>query len=255
MDARFLIGCGLVGLLSSTVIAAPVYVTGVWDTDQVHILDESFASLSSFSVGSGTSNPNGITAYNQYIYSGHFNTREIIAYNFAGVEQFRWSDSRLNGLQGLTFIGNELAVASSGQIHLFNPFSGAFSRSFSSQGSSVEGIAFDGTSLWQLVDANIYETNVTDGSLLSTIVNAADSCNFDGTGIANVDANQLALGCTNGDVYVVSKATGVINNSFDNDLNMYGLSRFNVPEPVSLSLFGLGLFGLGLSHKKRKSIA
>jgi hypothetical protein len=241
-------------LMSVSAYAAPIYVSGQWDTDSVAILDENFAVISSFGVAA---NPNGVTSDGNLIFSGHFLTQEVIAYDLVGTEQYRWG-APISGLQGMAFVDGELAIHTSGNIDFYDPLSGALQRSFSSPvGSSIEGLAYDGSALWAIADS-LVSLNPITGSQNASIANAAANCSFNGTGIATAGSGQLALACTTGDWFVVSDVDGSIISSGNNGLNMYGLGNLSanslpedVPAPATLALFGLGLAGLGFSRRRK----
>lgn len=231
--------------------AMPMYVTAVWDTNSVHLLDENFESISSFSTGS--TQANGVTTDGTFIYTGHFSSQEVIAYDLLGVEQFRWSAS-LPGLQGMAIVGSELAVAQAGNIDFFDPATGAFIRSTPGASPSTEGLAFDGTNLWAL-DAELAALDPLSGAINFSIANAASACSFDGTGMASAGAGQLALACENGDIFVVSDVDGSVISTTNNGLDMFGLSQLvvaaPVPNPATLALLGLGIACLGWTRRKR----
>ena len=233
--------------ISSMANAIPTYVSAQWDNDSISILDENFNQISSFNAGA--SDPNGVTSDGTLIYSGHPFSNQVIAYDFLGVEQFRWNGG-FPSLQGMAVVGNELAIQDSGNIEFYDSLTGAFSRSIASPGGGTEGLGYDGTLLWAIGDSLIGVDPLT-GAQVANIPNAANGCSFTGTGIADAGPGQLALGCTNGDWYVVSDADGSVLVSGNNGLNMYGLGNISaVPEPATLALMGLGLAGIGYRRKK-----
>ena len=186
------------------------------------------------------------------IYTGHFLTQEVIAYDYNGVEQFRWS-ATLSGLQGMELVGTDLAIYQNGNIQYYNPADGTFLSSFDVSGiaGNVEGIAYDGSVLWLLSDS-LFGVDPANGALLSTIPNASSACGFSGTGMTASAPGELTLGCTNGDWFQVSSADGSVLDSGNNGLNMYGLkatSQAAPPPPRPLrrvAVNTLGNTGLGL---------
>lgn len=117
------------------------YVAATLNDDSVHLLDDGLVDQRSFSAGAV--NPNGIATDGTIIWTGHYDTQEVIGYNFAGTELFRWSGT-LSQLQGMELVEGDLAVARSGNVEFFHPYDGSFVRSISSFGIRVEGIAYDG---------------------------------------------------------------------------------------------------------------
>lgn len=196
------------------------YVAGTWADSAIRILDQDLNVVRSFPAGSTT--PNGIATDGTLIYSGHFSTQEVIAYDFTGTEMFRWS-ATLWGLQGMELVDGELGVARGGSIDFFEPTTGTYIRSIPSQGSSTEGLAYDGVQLWQLVDASIYGVSPANGSVISIIPNAAAGCSFAGTGFTVTAPNELVLACSNGNWYRVSSLDGSVLDSGNNAENMYAL--------------------------------
>ena len=183
------------------------YVAATWSDNAVHFLNTGLANTGSFAVGD--SNPNGIATDGVIIYTGHYSSQSVRAFDFYGNFLFSWTDSHLAGLQGLELVNGELAVFSSAtnQVHFFTT-AGAYLRSIPGQGNTVEGLAYDGWLLWQLGDASIYGTNPADGSVVSTIPNAASACPFGGTGLTANAPGELTIGCQNGNWYRVSSADG-----------------------------------------------
>ncbi len=197
------------------------YVAATWSDTAVHLLDSGLNDLGSFPAGA--SSPNGITTDGTYIYTGHFSSQEVIAYDFSGNEQFRWS-ATLSGLQGMTMVGGELAVARSGNIDFFDPATGTYLRTIPApESGTIEGLTYDGTSIWALGSSGVYAVDPADGTVLATLPNAAASCSYGGSGIANGGAGELILACTDGTWYRVSTADGSVIASGNNGLDMYGL--------------------------------
>lgn len=201
------------------------YVSVTWSDNKIHLLDRNLIDLGGFVEGSG--NPNGIATDGRVIYTGHFSPQLVIAHDYNGNELFRWS-AALSGLQGMELVGADLAIYRSISptpvIDFFNPRSGALLRSVTGQ-ASVEGLAYDGTLLWQLGDALLYATNPSDGALVRTIPNAATGCDYGGTGLTAYPPGQLTLACRDGTWYRVSAADGAVLAQGDNNLDMYGLKR------------------------------
>lgn len=233
-------------LAASNSVALADYVAGTWSDNSVHILDDNLNNLSSFTVGS--SFPNGIATDGNLIWVGFFTTQEVIAYNYSGVEQFRWS-APVPALQGMELVRGELAVQNGSLIEFYNPFTGAFIRNIPSQGFTIEGLAFDGTYLWQLDDSVIYATDPANGNVITTIPNAAQFNSFSGTGLTASGLNELTIGTVEGDWYKVSSLDGSVLASGNNGLDMFALKY--VPEPASVALTGLGLL-VGLASLRRR---
>jgi len=228
------------------------YVAATSSDNSVHLLDASLADMGSFAAGA--SFPNGIATDGSLIWTGHPLSTEVIAYDFLGVEQFRWSDARLSGLQGMELVNGELATNSSGAIQFFDPFTGVFNRSIANAGFGVEGLAYDGSVLWQLESSSIIGINPADGSAVVSIANAASGSSFGGTGITANAPGQLTLAAIDGNWWIVSSADGSVINSGNNSLDMFGIKGVPgnaVPEPVTATLGLMGLGVLGMATRRR----
>lgn len=210
------------GSLASTAPAVDVrYVAGTWSDNAVHLLDANLNDLGSFPAGAV--NPNGMATDGATIWSGHFSPQNVVAYDFAGNELYRWS-AALSGLQGMEWANGELAIYRLNNIEFHDPRTGALNRTIPGK-SGIEGLAFDGTLLWQLDNDWIYGTNPLNGSVVVTITNAASACSFGGTGMAADAPGILTLACEDGQWFRVSAADGSVIASGDNDLDMYGLAH------------------------------
>lgn len=205
-------------------VPAPLtYVAATWNDDRIHFLDNRMRDLGS--VPAGAADPNGIATTGDQIYTGHFSTNQVIMRDIFGTEQLRWTGV-LSSLQGMEIVDGQLAVylGSGTTIQFHDAFSGRIVRSIPGA-ISVEGLAYDGTLLWQLGDSTLVGTNPASGAVVRSIPNAASGCAFAGTGIAAFPPGQLTLACENGQWYRVSAADGSVLASGNNGLNMYDLAR------------------------------
>jgi hypothetical protein len=226
---------------------SPAYVTGTWNDNAVHFLDSNLNDLSSFPAGS--SNPNGIATDGTLIYTGHFTTSEVVAYNFSGVEQFRWS-AAIPNLQGMELVVGELATASGATIQFRNPATGVQIRTIPEAPANIEGLAYDGAALWQLDSSVIYATNPADGSIIRTIPNPAAAFSFGGTGLTSSGVNELTVAASTGNWWKISSTDGSILSSGNNGLSMFALKAVPIPEPASIGLLAL-CGGLMLRGRRR----
>lgn len=225
---------------------ATSFVAVTWGDDSVHFLDSNMGDTGSFPVGVGL--PNGVATDGSLIWVGSFTGSDVIAYNFAGVEQFRWSLPGSFSLQGLDYESGGKLVAIDGAhstLSYFNAFTGASLGSAPAISDSTEAVAVDGLNVWQLVDSHIYLTKQSDGSTVTTIPNAAKNEFFEGTGMANLGAD-LMLAAESGNWYRVSKADGSLLQSGNNGLQMYDLQPIpstTVPDTggSALALVGVNL--------------
>jgi VCBS repeat-containing protein len=196
------------------------YIAATWGDNSVHVLDYNLNNYYSFAAGDAQ--PNGIATDGNTIYTGHFTSQSVRAFDYAGNFLFSWSDPGLAGLQGLEMVNGDLVAYANGQARFYVPSTGAFIRSIPGQGDTVEGLAYDGRRLWMLGDS-IIGVNPADGSVVTAIPNAAIGCPFGGTGLTANAGGQLTIGCADGSWYRVSSADGSVLASGNNGLQMYGL--------------------------------
>ena len=200
--------------------AGTAYLAANWNDSAVHFLDSGMNDLGSF----GTcSNPNGLAADGTHIYVGSFQLPGVYVYDWNGVLQHQWSSPYCQYLQGLEYVDGTLAVESDTLINFLDPATGAFIRSIPSQGSTVEGLAYDGTYLWQLAD-DLIATDPATGAFVRSVPNAALGCSYGGTGLTTGGPGELILGCAGGQWYKVSSADGSVIASGNNGLAMFGLA-------------------------------
>jgi hypothetical protein len=201
------------------------YAAPTWSDDSIHMLDNpgnGLSGISSFATDSDT--PNGLGTDGNYLYSGHFISQEVLIYDLDGNFIGGWPTGAPN-LQGLTIVGDELAITQDVEILFFEPDTGAYIRTIPNAGGiTVEGMTYDGTALWLLAD-EIIAVDPADGSVITTIPNAAIGEAFGGTGITSGGDGQLVLAGTSGNWWVVSSADGSVPDSGNNGLDMFGLTR------------------------------
>lgn len=250
---KSLIGAAACVLASSSAMAN--YVAATWGDNAVHILDNNFNNVSSFSVGQ--SNPNGIGSDGSTIWVGTFTDSTVRAFDTSGNLLYSWGGSGFSNLQGLDYANGQIAIANGNQIQFRNALTGALISTISGPNitSTIEGIDFDGSTLWAIADANIYGIDASTGNTLATIPNAAAGCSFSGTGIAAVGASELALACSGGQWFLVDKTTGAVNASGNNGLQMFGLDTLEgappIPAPGVLALLLAALPAFAAARRRR----
>ncbi|MGD8454283.1 MAG: hypothetical protein PVJ57_20925 [Phycisphaerae bacterium] len=214
--------------------AAGEFLTVTWEDQGVHFLDDNLNNVGNFEAGAAR--PLGVATNGSLIWTGHCFTSEIIAYDLAGVEQFRFDTPGYSALQGMELISEqELAFANLDEIVVCDAYTGSVIRTFPNMGRTVEGLAWDGEYLWQLETQTIFATDVDTGEIERWFANPARDEPFGGTAFA-VDGDSLFIGAVTGNWYEVDKTDGSAVRTGNNGLDMYGMTY--VPEPMSLLLLG-----------------
>lgn len=235
----------LIGLATAAIAAPPgtAHIAANWNNDNIEFLDSNLNVLGGFP--SGGNLPNGTAFDGTYLYSGHFTTAEVRAFDLNGNFAFNWFGP-IGGLQGMEYVNStgELAIynAASDLVEFYNPLNGNPIRSVPGLGSTIEGLAWDGAYLWQLDDSVIYATDVSNGNVLFTVPNPAVNEAFGGTAIDAPSATELVVGGASGNWWRIDSGTGNILASGNNGVSMYGLSY--IPEPASLVLLAIGAASL-----------
>lgn len=238
------------GVLVSAANAQPdgtTYVGSTWGNpaNSVIYLDAGMNVLGSFNTGADL--PNGAAVGGGLIFTGHFITQEVRAFDFAGNFQFSWSAT--SGLQGLEYVDGDIAVAdaNTGNIIFYDAISGAMQYSIPGQGSTVEGLAYDGKNLFLLGD-DIAAVDPLTGNVNYTLSNPAINDPFGGTGLT-WNAGSLMVGSANGQWYQIDAGNGSLIASGNNGADMYGLGTMRIPSPGALGL--LGASGIVASRRRR----
>jgi hypothetical protein len=218
------------------------FVAAALEDASVHFLDENLADVGSFAAGSD--NPNGIATDGTLIYTVDLVTQEVVAYDLAGVESFRWS-ADLVGARAMEIVNGELAIARLTSIYFFDPTDGTSRGSLSVPEDCdgfAEGLAFDGTVLWALCDESIEGIDPDSGDPLGGIPNAAESagCDFGGTGLTASAVGELTLACVSGDWFQVSSADGAVLDSGNTSVHMYGIKYLPEPNGWAMLVSGCG---------------
>lgn len=244
------------GLIASAAIAAgalaqpagTVYFGSTWGNpaDSVVYLDNNMNPLGSFPTVPGTL-PNGVAVGGGLVFTGHFTSQEVRAYDFNGNFQFSWAAT--SGIQGLEYVNGNIASfdAGSNEVHFYDALTGAHQYMIPGQGSSVEGLAFDGVNLFQLGDSDIFATDPTNGNINYTIPNPAVNDPFSGTGLS-WGGGILTVAAANGNWYKIDSTNGNLMGSGNNGLDMYGLGQ-TIPTPGALALAGVA--GLAIARRRR----
>lgn len=234
-----------------------VYVAGTQDEawPYIHYLDADLNDLGSFLAGSP--DPNGMATDGTTVWSGHPSSSMVIAYGPDGTELFRWG-SDLSGLQGMTYISpTELAIANGAEIRIHHPVTGTFVRSIPSVNEFyTEGLAWDGQWLWQLSLMEIAKTDITDGTVVATIPNAAWNAGYIGRSLTANAPGELTIGSVTfaGDPglwWKVSSATGAVRAQGSNGMCQYGLTAV-IPEPMTAVILLGGSMVLSMGRRRRR---
>lgn len=242
-------GALLAGLVGSA-MATPTYLAASFSSNSIYFLDERMAPISSFAVQDMF--PNAVGSKDSLIFAAYFTSSSVVAYNYSGVEQFRWSNPGLYRVQGIALIDDYLAAASDDTLFLFDARSGTYVAQLTLGEDTVEGLAYDGHYLWSIGTRLVARDFVTGGAVKS-IPNAAFNCPMGGTGIAADTGSTLMLGCSDGRWFKVSQTDGSVITSGTNGIDMFDLARITaVPEPSHTSLALLGLAVL-TPHIRRRS--
>ena len=143
------------------------------------------------------------------------------------------------------------------QLFTINTTTGAASPVGLIGSNSVFALAFDTSGVLYGVDGS--------GNLItiSTLTGAGTTVGNTGLGavydIAFDPTNDVLFAADSGtsSLYTLNASTGAdtLVGSYGSSTNIVGLAFLNVPEPFTLSLFGAGLFGVGVMGRRKKLIA
>ena len=113
-------------------------------------------------------------------------------------------------------------------IQFFDPYSGAPLRQIPAASNDIEGIAYDGTDLWQLDPGDaLYRTNPTDGSIIDVSPNAPP-VGSRGMTVSGPGELTIASGAAAGNWWIINYGGGIIESSFDVGNSPNGETMFGI---------------------------
>ena len=221
--------------------------------------------VNTFASGTGLNSPTSITfdsSGNALV--GNFNDSTVAKFNSAGIFQGFTVSSGANGLNGPdvgTVIGpdGKLYVPSfnNNTILTFNPTTGAFLATFANSTSGLtqpRTILFRDNLVWVTSDSGnkVLRYNL-NGTLFDTFVTAGSGQLSGASGMAfGEDGFLYVSSWRNNRVNKYSMVDGSFVSAFASGSNLNGPTYLTVvPEPLTLTGFGIGLLAVSLKRRKR----
>ncbi|MHB1319824.1 MAG: NHL repeat-containing protein [Anaerolineae bacterium] len=204
----------------------PAYVAGTTADKRAHLLDRNLFDMGSFALE--RSSPIGLATDGQLIYCAQQYATTIIAYDYNGVEQYRWS-SGYYPTDAIEWLPGSLALSRSlpaPETVFLVPETGQWQRTFPGV-RSLTALAWDGRLLWHLGD-QLYGKDPNTGTAVLTRALPITDCGGL-TALTYGGPGQLIAGCGTGRWVRFRPGTADPVAYSGNGLNLFALATRRQP--------------------------